>query len=187
MSSDLDRLAAQLTSVLEQVQMLQGEASPFALGPGGFPNAVAAGELIESQWGNAVRQKLRVAGNTSRTASDFTWSGAGDNIIVANVAAGVPVQTFPQLLFVSTSATVGNDTAAASFNLKHQRQATGVVDTAIATVQTNGPSMWNSMSLNVAIAIAANTTPTIHILVGGSGGTGLNYARITCNYHLFPA
>jgi hypothetical protein len=186
-STDLDRLATQLTGVLEQIKVLQGAATPLALDPGGFPNAVAAGELIESQWGNAVRSHLRVFGNTARTASDFTWNGSSDAIVIANVGVGIPLQSFPQVLLISTSVSVGNDGAAAAFTLKHQRQATGVIDSATATGQTIGASMWTSMSLNVSIGIAANASPVFHILVGGSNPSGTNYARLTCSYSLYPA
>jgi len=69
-------------------QLLTGAVTPFAaVNPDGTPGHVAAGELIESAWGNAVVDSL------------YPWKGVG----VVNTNVAVPSFGQPSVIWVSKS------------------------------------------------------------------------------------
>jgi len=81
MTVELDDLAEQLTALLAEIRSVRAAVSAAGVAtidPGGFPGPVAAGELIESAWGNAVAEhtKFHSTGGT-QLAATFTASSTG--------------------------------------------------------------------------------------------------------------
>lgn len=117
---------AQVTEVLAALRAAEAPSPLAATDADGFPGAVAAGELIESAWGNAVRSKLfALAGGVGAASSiriatlNVATNGNGDAIVafnppfpnallavaVADASQSVDVGLIPKVMWTSSSRT----------------------------------------------------------------------------------
>jgi hypothetical protein len=166
-----DERITRLEAVLERLEALglSGPVvNPASINPDGSPGHVAAGELIESAWGNAVSDEFaRRRAWFVRNQTDATFPATGPQNFPGLT---VTVDFKPGRIYKATAFIPNCSNATASFNYLYLIGTNGtlVLNTAQETADATGKfSMFTSWIIQTVSAV----TDTINVRMSCSAGT----------------
>jgi len=162
------------------------EVTPLGVDSGGWPTGVAAGELVESAWGNAVVNGIaKVA------------VGAGYNTIGAHVQAAIGTvlhtavaPVFPYATRMTVQATVGTSSDGSiiqGFKGAVITQVTGTSQPESQPTNTLGVGIWAYIPLVWSWVVPAGQSPQYSITMSWTGASGTLYTMCDTSWQRFRA